>query len=620
LVVKISETTATNISKNPRVDYVMENAAIEPSSTTVQQQTLTTVQPNPPNWGLDRIDQRVLPMDNQHSFTRTGKGVTAYVIDSGINFTHQDFGGRAIKGYDYFYQTAGNPNHPNAGLDFFGGTAGNGHGSGVAGVLGGTTHGVAKGVTLVAVRVSGNDEENLELGSGTVTSLVSGIDWATAHHTQAVISNSPAPVPAVANISINLKGNDVAPINTAVQGLINSGVTCVVSAGNFNEDASLSAPGGQVAAAITVGASTRLDERTYYSNFGPSVDIFAPGGDNRPGQSGGILLLSRKSNSATYLGEGTSFAAPYVAGAAALYLETNPSATPAQVRFTLVALATSNKIITNNQPGTTQKLLFSTPGNPTASLAIVNGASNQWGSLAPDSWVVASSIDPIAAPLSTTTVSSSSNPLPTSLGGTTVQVQDSLGVIRFAPITSVSPAKVSYVVPNGTVNGPATVTITNGNGFNYASLLFVSNVGPGVFFTPNGSGSDVASGYILRIKSNGTQTYEPIAQCNAAQTQCNFVPIDLGPVGDLVYLVQYATGFRNRSSLANVTTNIVSGTGAFALVANAPVSYAGPLPLSAGVDQINSGSIPRSLIGKGIVNVVNQVDGKTANTVKIQIQ
>lgn len=207
-----------------------------------------------------------------------------------------------------------------------------------------------------------------------------------------------------------------------------------------------------------------------------------------------------------------------------------------------------------------------------------------------------------------TTTASASGTLPTSLGGTTVRVKDSSGTERFARIAFVSPYQVNYVMPTGTSFGSAVVTITNSNQVSSLGGALISFVGPGAY-SANGTSNGVASAYILRIKANGTQSYEAIAQWNAAQSQYVFLPLNLGPPGEQVFLIQYATGFRYW--LSGVTATI-GGVGT-------PVTYAGLLNYD-GLDQINLGAIPRSLIGAGIVNVVTIADGRTANTVQIQIQ
>ena len=303
----LSDAEAARIARDPRVAYVEQDQVVTIDAT----QSGAT-------WGIDRIDQRALPLSTTYTYSNTGAGVKAYIIDTGIRFSHSEFGGRATSGFDA--------------VD--GGTADdcNGHGTHVAGTTGGSTYGVAKGVSLVAVRV-------LDCaGSGTTSGVIAGIDWVTSDHA--------AGASAVANMSLG--GGASTALDDAVTNSINDGVTYAIAAGNSNRDACKFSP-ARTPAAITVGATTTTDARASYSNFGKCLDIFAPGSS--------ITSSWYTSNTATNTISGTSMAAPHVAGVAALYLQGSPGASPVTVRNALVANATAN-VVTSAGRGSPNLLLY----------------------------------------------------------------------------------------------------------------------------------------------------------------------------------------------------------------------------------------------------------------------
>jgi subtilisin family serine protease len=286
--------------------------------------TATATTQNGATWGLDRIDQGTLPLSDTFTYTSTGTAVNAYVIDTGVRTTHSQFGGRAINGADTVDGTL-----PAADC--------NGHGTHVAGTIGGSAYGVAKNVTLVAVRVLDCN------GSGSVSGVIAGINWVTADHQ--------AGQPAVANMSLGGSGSSA--LDTAVRNSIADGVSYAVAAGNGNnggiaQDACKSSP-ARVGEAMTVGATNSSDAKASWSNYGKCVDWFAPGF--------GITSAWNSSDTATNTISGTSMATPHTTGVAALYLQSNPAASPAMVRDAIYAKTTKG-IVTSSKT-TNNHLLFS---------------------------------------------------------------------------------------------------------------------------------------------------------------------------------------------------------------------------------------------------------------------
>lgn len=301
------------LRSDPKVKYIEQDQVM--SVTPMMEANAD--QPSP-TWGIDRIDQRNLPLDSNYHTDYDGSGVTAFVIDTGVLNTHNEFGGRASSGYDFIDND-------------YDATDCNGHGTHVAGTIGGSTYGVAKNVNVVGVRVLNCS------GSGSNSGVIAGIDW---------VKNN-ASGPAVANMSLG--GGASQATDDAVNAAVAAGITFVVAAGNDNSNACNYSP-ARAADAITVGSTTSNDSRSSFSNYGTCLDIYAPGSS--------ITSSWYTSNSATNTISGTSMASPHVAGVAALYLDENPNLSPAQVTNLLATRATSGKV-TDAKTGSPNKLLFS---------------------------------------------------------------------------------------------------------------------------------------------------------------------------------------------------------------------------------------------------------------------
>jgi len=288
----VSERALYKLSRDARVKYIEEDGIVEMSAT----------QNNPPSWGLDRVDQRALPLSGSYTYNVDGTGVHAYIIDTGVHDTHVDFGGRATQEVNF----AGGVNDDC-----------NGHGTHVSGTVGSSTYGIAKNVTIHGVKVLDCN------GSGTNSGVISGIDWVTANHIS----------PAVANMSLG--GGASTSIDNAVNNSVASGVFYAVAAGNESTDACTKSP-ARAADAYTVGSTTSTDGMSSFSNFGTCVDIFAPGSS--------ITSTWNTSNTATNTISGTSMATPHVTGSAALVFDAHPAWTPAQVKTELTDTATCGVI------------------------------------------------------------------------------------------------------------------------------------------------------------------------------------------------------------------------------------------------------------------------------------
>jgi subtilisin family serine protease len=306
VAVHMDAADAERLAADPAVDYVEQNKRVE----------LAATQLNPPGWGEDRVDQRTLPLDASFTYPNTGAGVHAYIIDTGIWLDHADFAGRLDPGYSTIVPDGNSRDC-------------HGHGTHIAGTVGGTLYGIAKQVQLVPVQVFNCS------GTSDNISIIGGVEWVTAN----------AVKPAVATMSLTSSASQA--VDTAVTASIASGVTYAVAAGNSNVDACGYSP-ARVTGALTVAATDSTDVRASFSNFGTCVDMFAPGVNVRSDFLFGVTTRL----------SGTSIAVPHVAGAAAIYLAANPTASPATVASALNGNATANEVI--DPAGSPNRMLFIT--------------------------------------------------------------------------------------------------------------------------------------------------------------------------------------------------------------------------------------------------------------------
>jgi subtilisin family serine protease len=401
---EISDADVSALADDPRVKYVEEDGVVSLGTT----QTGAT-------WGIDRIDQRNLPVDGNYTYNTTATNVHAYIIDTGILTSHTQFGGRASVGVD---EVGDGQN----GIDC------NGHGTHVSGTVGGSTYGVAKGVSLVAVRVLDCS------GSGTNSGVIAGVNWVATNAIR----------PAVANMSLG--GGASQAVDDAVTGAVNAGVVMCVAAGNSNVDACTTSP-ARAAAAITVaatgGPSGNNDTRASFSNFGTCVDIFAPGVN--------ITSSWATSTTATNTISGTSMATPHVCGAAALYIGLNPTATVAAVTSALTTNATSGVVIS--------------PGTGSPNRLLYTGFIGSGGTPAP----TISGFSPVSGGAGSSVTITGTN----FTGATSVKFNG-----QSASFSVNSSTQITATVPNCSSSGTISVTTAGGTA-NSASSFSVTGCGGG---------------------------------------------------------------------------------------------------------------------------------------------
>ncbi len=520
-VVRASSKQLQSLLADARVAYVEQDGVVTASAT----QTGAT-------WGIDRVDQRNLPLDSSYTYDTTASNVHAYIIDTGVLGSHSQFTGRMGNGYTAITDANGTNDC-------------NGHGTHVAGTVGGTTHGVAKQATIHPVRVLGCT------GSGTNSGVIAGMDWVRANHVK----------PAVANMSLG--GGASQATDDAVTAMHNAGVIVVVAAGNDNANACNYSP-ARAPAAITTGSTTNTDARSSFSNFGTCLDIYAPGSN--------ITSAWYTNSTATNTISGTSMASPHVAGVAALYLAANPSATPAQVLTALVNNSTAGKV-TDPGAGSPNRMLHSRwggtpPGNvaPTANFSFTtsgltanftDSSTDSDGTIASRSWNFGDS-----------STSTATSPSKTYAAAGTYNV--TLTVTDNGGLTNSSTRSVTVTAPGGGAvalsNGVAVTGSTNSTSANSSWADYTVAIPAGASnlnIVTSGAVADLD----LHVKF-GAQATTTVYDCrpyiSSGNETCTFAAPSTGTYYARVY--GYATGLQGFTITATWTTS--GGGGAVQRLAN----------------------------------------------------